>query len=123
MTSLRKLRRRHDRWRRYVARTMPRGARPLTYAYPPGWSRTESAVWDLVAQRRPPVLRCIDCGLPDAYHGQGDGIGSCDCPRCAWCWAPPGDCDCQSWGEEYEDDDEPVPYVVTEHALEEAGLL
>lgn len=26
--------------------------------------------------------RCPDCGLPDPYHGQGDGIGSCECPRC-----------------------------------------
>jgi hypothetical protein len=25
---------------------------------------------------------CVECGLPDPYHGDGDGIGSCDCPRC-----------------------------------------
>ena len=25
---------------------------------------------------------CDVCGLPDPYRGQGDGIGSCDCPRC-----------------------------------------
>jgi len=23
---------------------------------------------------------CVECGLPD--DGYGDGIGSCDCPRC-----------------------------------------
>jgi len=23
---------------------------------------------------------CVECGLPD--DGWGDGIGSCDCPRC-----------------------------------------
>lgn len=26
---------------------------------------------------------CDVCGLPDMHDGQGDGIGSCDCPRCA----------------------------------------
>lgn len=25
---------------------------------------------------------CDVCGLPDLHHGHGDGIGSCDCPRC-----------------------------------------
>lgn len=25
---------------------------------------------------------CVECGLPDPYDGQGDGIGSCECPRC-----------------------------------------
>lgn len=25
---------------------------------------------------------CDVCGLPDPYNGGGDGIGSCDCPRC-----------------------------------------
>ncbi|GHJ11192.1 hypothetical protein TPA0907_55590 [Micromonospora humidisoli] len=30
---------------------------------------------------------CDVCGLPDPYRGQGDGIGSCDCPRCD-CGAP-----------------------------------
>ena len=28
------------------------------------------------------VIECDVCGLPDLYGGQGDGIGSCDCPRC-----------------------------------------
>lgn len=28
-------------------------------------------------------LECDVCGLPDLYGGTGDGIGSCDCPRCA----------------------------------------
>lgn len=27
-------------------------------------------------------MTCDVCGLPDNYRGQGDGIGSCDCPRC-----------------------------------------
>ena len=27
-------------------------------------------------------MTCDVCNLPDPYHGQGDGIGSCDCPRC-----------------------------------------
>lgn len=25
---------------------------------------------------------CDVCGLPDPYNGDGDAIGSCDCPRC-----------------------------------------
>lgn len=25
---------------------------------------------------------CDVCGLPDLYAGCGDGIGSCECPRC-----------------------------------------
>ncbi|AYF30623.1 hypothetical protein CSH63_24900 [Micromonospora tulbaghiae] len=25
---------------------------------------------------------CDVCGLPDPYRGDGDGVGSCDCPRC-----------------------------------------
>jgi hypothetical protein len=41
---------------------------------------------------------CFDCGLPDTYRGQGDGIGSCECPRCERCGSGPG-CDCR-------DDDE-----------------
>ena len=28
------------------------------------------------------LSKCDVCGLPDPYNGQGDGIGSCDCPRC-----------------------------------------
>ncbi|MET8908374.1 hypothetical protein [Micromonospora sp. NPDC004551] len=27
-------------------------------------------------------MTCDVCGLPDPYNGDGDGIGSCDCPRC-----------------------------------------
>lgn len=27
-------------------------------------------------------LPCDVCGLVDPYNGQGDGIGSCGCPRC-----------------------------------------
>lgn len=38
---------------------------------------------------------CDVCGLRDAYRGQGDGIGSCDCPRCG-CGAARGSslCSC-----------------------------
>jgi hypothetical protein len=43
--------------------------------------------------------QCDVCMLPDPYNGQGDGIGSCDCPRCdcgtplwsALCTCPPDD--------------------------------
>lgn len=27
-------------------------------------------------------VECVECCLPDPYNGHGDGIGSCDCPRC-----------------------------------------
>ena len=27
-------------------------------------------------------MRCDVCLLPDPYNGAGDGIGSCECPRC-----------------------------------------
>ena len=27
-------------------------------------------------------MECDVCGLPDPYNGDGDGIGSCECPRC-----------------------------------------
>ena len=35
------------------------------------------------------------CRLPDPYDGEGDGIGSCDCPRCN-CGEAAGSvfCDC-----------------------------
>lgn len=33
-------------------------------------------------------MRCPECLLPDPYNGQGDGIGSCDCPRCERCGGP-----------------------------------
>jgi hypothetical protein len=43
--------------------------------------------------------RCDVCSLPDLHNGYGDGIGSCDCPRCEcgvaeWsdlCTCPPDD--------------------------------
>lgn len=37
---------------------------------------------------------CDSCYLPDNHRGQGDGIGSCDCPRCDCCEAAPQECDC-----------------------------
>ena len=39
-------------------------------------------------------MRCLSCGLPDPYRGQGDGIGSCECPRCEYCGADPLVCEC-----------------------------
>ncbi len=45
-------------------------------------------------------MTCDVCGLPDRHQGQGDGIGSCDCPRCdcgsarssVFCDCDPVDC-------------------------------
>jgi hypothetical protein len=49
------------------------------------------------------MARCFDCSLPDPYNGAGDGIGSCECPRCEDCGAPPG-CDCPSeWDDDYDE--------------------
>lgn len=28
------------------------------------------------------MSECDVCGLQDPYNGTGDGIGSCECPRC-----------------------------------------
>lgn len=51
---------------------------------------------------------CDVCGLPDPYNGQGDGIGSCDCPRCdggeaaansAFCTCPTEDDGPACWAE------------------------
>lgn len=41
---------------------------------------------------------CAVCNLPDWHNGEGDGIGSCECPRCEWCAGPPLMCDC---GDDY----------------------
>ena len=49
------------------------------------------------------TARCWDCRLPDPYNGQGDGIGSCECPRCEHCGGGPLRCDCT---DEYEDFDD-----------------
>ena len=54
-------------------------------------------------------MTCDVCGLPDRYNGNGDGIGSCDCPRCecgaaAWsnfCICPPEDD--PGYGDDYFD--------------------
>jgi hypothetical protein len=41
-------------------------------------------------------MTCLECDLPDPYNGEGDGIGSCECPRCEWCHGPPLECECES---------------------------
>lgn len=40
-------------------------------------------------------MECDVCSLPDFYNGAGDGIGSCDCPRCDGCPAAAGSVFCQ----------------------------
>jgi hypothetical protein len=54
--------------------------------------------------------RCYDCGLPDLHDGAGDGIGSCDCPRCQHCGAAPQECGC-----EYYDDGQGWPVGTIVH--------
>lgn len=68
-------------------------------------------------------LSCPQCGLPDHYHGQGDGIGSCDCMRCECCGAGPDDCECRRDWDQYEDEgpfdplcnDTACPYYQARH--------
>lgn len=63
------------------------------------------------------LLDCDVCGLPDPYQGAGDGIGSCDCPRCqcgaaacSWlCTCPPDDVADPLWEISYPEE----PYCVT----------
>lgn len=56
---------------------------------------------------------CDVCGLVDPYRGQGDGIGSCDCPRCDGCGLADGSALCGCPAEDdypdgaYDDEDEP----------------
>lgn len=60
----------------------------------------------------PAYMICPDCGLPDSYRGQGDGLGSCDCPRCDCCGLGPlDDCDCsRDFDDLYDDPDEPYDF-------------
>lgn len=55
------------------------------------------------------AITCDVCGLPDPYNGAGDGIGSCECPRCdggeaaassVLCICPPDDIDGYDGGED-----------------------
>lgn len=115
MASMRTLNRRLDRWHRYAARTYwnprytaPRRLLPRSAVLcSPGHVRA----WDAREKERERrqcfrfyVGRCLDCGLPDLHNGDGDGIGSCECPRCYSCGAPPEGCGC-SWAEDWPDDD------------------
>lgn len=61
-----------------------------------------------------PNVDCDVCGLPDPYNGGGDGVGSCECPRCdggeaasssVLCICPPDDID------GYWDDDDFLAYL------------
>jgi hypothetical protein len=53
------------------------------------------------------MWRCFECGLVDPYDGEGDGIGSCECPRCEDCGAPPGACN----GHDEDERDHEDPYA------------
>lgn len=106
MASMRKLRRRLLRWDRYAVRYgLPTSAN-ADHAYArlavTGHRRVYLAVkaederrfWDETpeiwlggpageaALIRDTFGTCDVCGLPDLHRGHGDGIGSCDCPRC-----------------------------------------
>ncbi|MEU7904139.1 hypothetical protein [Actinoplanes sp. NPDC049118] len=157
MTSMRKLNRRLLRWDRYAHRTYwnPRVTRPrwmgrasIAFGHRRAWDAREKEqerrFWDetpevwlggpageaaLIAGVCAP---CFDCGLPDTYDGQGDGIGSCECPRCERCGSGPG-CDCRwdddnfacpcgggCWDDRPDDDGPPMETVT---AFQDAGLL
>jgi hypothetical protein len=56
--------------------------------------------------------RCFDCDLPDPYNGAGDGIGSCECPRCEDCGLPPRLCHCDEWDDDWGDSyDDPYDWT------------
>lgn len=62
-------------------------------------------------------MRCFECGLPDNYNGQGDGIGSCECSRCDCCGGGPQECDCtREFDEMYEDPDGPYDPLCNDEA-------
>lgn len=138
MASMRRLNRRLTRWHRYAHKTYwnPRVSRPAWMGPNTAMSPGHIDAWnarELERERRQchtlyrpwPTGACYDCGLVDAYDGRGDGIGSCDCPRCPDCRAAPGDCD----GHDDEDwdwgdfDDETVMHIIDEHGFAERGLL
>ncbi|TBL44269.1 hypothetical protein EYA84_02165 [Verrucosispora sp. SN26_14.1] len=70
-------------------------------------------------------MTCDVCGLPDRYRGQGDGIGSCDCPRCD-CGAASGSqfCTCEpdDVDDQWPPDDEPWPDDVIARPVETVEL-
>jgi hypothetical protein len=49
------------------------------------------------------VDECPSCGLPDAYDGDGDGVGSCECSRCDECGAAPLSCRCAELFDDRDD--------------------
>lgn len=116
MASMRRLNRQLLRWHRYAHKTCwnPRVTRPAWQLQASSISFGHRRAWDAhnkeIERRqcfRVYGMRCLDCGLPDLHHGQGDGIGSCECPRCYSCGAPPGGCDCvwteDDWGDDVDD--------------------
>ncbi len=103
MASMRKLRRRLAAWERYDTRNQAIAGGWACATLLPGLNRARDDVrhekWRrglLSGQRYTP--NCYGCGLPDSYRGRGDGIGSCDCPRCPSCGAGPELCDCRDDG-------------------------
>jgi hypothetical protein len=100
MASLTRLRRRVQRWNRYAEKINRQyGYRIWNGTFRDGHMRASRAHaaernrrLRLAEARYTPT--CFDCGLPDYHRGRGDGIGSCDCPRCQGCGAGPEQCDC-----------------------------
>lgn len=68
-------------------------------------------------------MTCPRCGLPDLHRGQGDGYGSCDCPRCDCCHAAPDDCDCRRDFDLYiDEEDEPFDPWCSDTACDHRAL-
>lgn len=112
------------------ARTVGGQAAYALYADPEEFLRRGDTLdrfgWDRTPVITPAAaMACFDCGLPDNYRGQGDGIGSCDCHGCDRCAGRPGDCVCDHYDDPYEcyDDEWDPPAVETVTAFAEAGLL
>lgn len=60
---------------------------------------------------------CDVCLMPDPYNGEGDGVGSCGCPRCD-CGYPAGSgfCTCPT------EDDGPACWTASPDGSARCGL-
>jgi hypothetical protein len=87
----------YDGHRMSISRLTPRQRRRALHKEHRAWPVKDRAEGYI---RVAPISECDVCGLPDNYNGDGDGIGSCDCPRCdggeaavhsVFCTCPPDD--------------------------------
>lgn len=67
---------------------------------------------------------CDVCGLLDLYDGAGDGIGSCDCPRCEECGEAAGSAWCRGCQrDDYEPDGDDYTLWLGDEARRHARVI